>query len=88
MNADEVQARYQAARRRQQRNTNFWFGLAALVGLVATTAVFTWLVAQGVFMLQVLVFMGVCALALGAGVWGYIRAERVIDAFEPFRDDH
>jgi hypothetical protein len=87
MEVDEVNARYQASRRRQQRSINFWFGLAALAGLIATTAIFCWLLAQGVFVLQALVFMGVCALALVTAIWGWVRAERVIDGFEPFRHD-
>lgn len=86
MDAEEVNAKYRAARRQQLRSINFWFGLAAFAGLIATTTVFVWLLAQGVFVLQALVLCGGCALALAAAVWGYFRGERVHDGFELFRD--
>jgi hypothetical protein len=70
MEAEEVHARYQEARRKTLRSINFWFGLAALAGLVATTTVFGWLLAQGLFVLQAVALIGGCALAFAVARCG------------------
>ena len=87
MDAEEVQARYQAARRKQMRSVNLWLAMASLAGLIATMAVFVWLWANGVIYLQLVYFMLVCAVALGMAVWGYIKGAPVANTFDPLHHE-